>query len=130
MTDKADSYLREYLSEVKNENVPAALLKRVKKFKLAAPSSLCPHCGKPITPFKKPLTSQRFWNAVWMLSAAAALGLSFVAPRYFVQWVALAVLFGVKFIIDQRATKTQILIYKALAEDSESFHRHQTPSRL
>ena len=128
--DPAESCIKEYLGQVKDEEVSKKLLDRVKKFKLQAPGPLCPHCGKAITPFKKPLAAQRFWNIVWILAALASFGLSFIVPRYFLQLVAAAVLFGVKCLIDQRATKTQVLIYKALQEESESFHRHQTPSRL
>ena len=128
--DPADSYIKEYLSQVKNEEVPKRLLDRVKKFKPHASGPSCPHCGGAITPFKKPLAMQRFWNLIWISAAAVSFALSFIFPRYFFQLVALTVLSGVKWIVDQRATRTQILIYKALLEDSESFHRHQTATRL
>ncbi len=128
--DPAELPIKEYLGQVRNEEVPEALLQSVKKLKLPAAGPLCPHCGKPITAFKKPLASQRVWNALWLSAAIAAFAMSFVFPRYFFQYVALTVLFGVKWIVDQRATKTQILIYKALQDDSESFHRQHTPSRL
>ena len=116
--DKTDAYIKEYLSGVTNEKVPTALLNRVKKFKLQGPGPLCPHCGKPITSFKKPLAGQRLWNIAWASSAALSFLLSFLFHRYFFQFVALTVLFGVKWIVDQRATKTQILIYKALQEEA------------
>ena len=92
----------------------------------------CPHCGKQITPFRKPLKKQFFWSAVWLILAATSFGLSFVYRARFIQLTALAVLFGVKWIVDQRATKTQILIYKAMkeGETSEAKDLHHSSSRL
>ena len=128
--EPAESYIKEYLGQLKNEEVPKAILDRVKKFKPPVAGPSCPHCGKPLTAFKKPLASQRLWNAVWMSAALVSFALSFALPRYFFQFIAMAVLSGVKWIVDRRATKTQILIYKALQEDPEAFRRQQTPSRL
>ena len=130
MTDKADDYIKEYignkgtsfpqnLEDSEKERVPKELVDRVKKFKLGGgPAPLCPHCGKGITSFKKPLLTQRILSIVWFLGMAGSFAASFAMPRYFFQFVAAAVLFGVKWIVDQRSTKTQILIYKALQEDS------------
>ena len=85
----------------------------------------CPHCGKPITPFKRPLGSQRWMNLAWMLVALASFALSFVFRRYFMQFLAVTVLAGVQGLVELRATKTQILIYKALQkEDSGKIHQH------
>ncbi len=94
----------------------------------------CPHCGKKITSFKKPLSRQYLWNALWLVTAAAGLGLSFVFKRYFLQFLVVSLLAGFKWIVDQKAMKTQILIYKALKEESESPSRsrdlHQHSTRL
>ena len=130
--DNLEKHIHNYLSEEKKE-VPRSLVKKAKALRPGRPGIACPHCGKPITPFKKPIQSQRFWNALWLLLAAASFALSFSIPRYFVQCVALAVLFGVKWIVDQKAAKTQVLIYKALQDkDSQEpsprdLHRSSTP---
>ena len=115
------------------EPVPSAELHRAKSLmKAPSKSALCPHCGKPITAFKKPLSAQRWLNLAWMALALGAFALSFVFRRYFMQFLALTVLAGVKALLEMRATKTQILIYKALSEDDDSQqHRlHQHSSRL
>ena len=86
----------------------------------------CPHCGKPITAFKKPLNSQKWTNLAWVLAAAASFALSFVFRRYFMQFLVVTVLAGVKALVELRATKTQILIYKSLSNEDKSQQRlHQ-----
>ncbi|MBI4352560.1 MAG: hypothetical protein HY593_01410 [Candidatus Omnitrophica bacterium] len=80
----------------------------------------CPHCGKAITPFKKPLSRQRGFNVLWLGLGIVSFTLSFVFPRYFLQFLVLTCLFGVKWIVDQRVTKTQIMVYKALQETQET----------
>jgi len=92
----------------------------------------CPHCGKPITPFKSPAKTQLFWSALWFSSACLSFALSFIFRGYFLQFLVLAALFGVKGILDQKAVKTQILIYKALKEQDtpDSKDLHETHSRL
>ena len=110
------------------EPVPAEWIERAKS--LMAPALKCPHCGKAITPFKSPERTQKFRNAVLFLAAAAAFILSFAYRRYFFQFVALAVLLGVKWIVDQKSMKTQILIYRALREDEGKTHPHKDLHRI
>ena len=76
----------------------------------------CPYCKKSITPFKKPLKAQNLYNLLWLALSAAAFLCSFIFHRYFFQCLALALFFGIKWAIDQKSTKTQILIYKALKD--------------
>ncbi len=100
--------------------VPEEWVERAKnlmKKNQAQNKARCPHCGGAITPFKKPLGSQRFLIVLWSALALTAFTLSFVIRHYFVQWTALALVFAVKAMIDQRSAKTQILIYKALSEE-------------
>ena len=87
----------------------------------------CPHCGKPITPFKKPLSSQQWANFAWLVLALVSLGLSFIFRHYFIQFLVVTALAGMKCIVEMRATKTQILIYKALSDDkgSEKHRLHE-----
>ena len=116
-----------------NENVPPALVQRAKRLMTAGDAfGTCPHCGKRITPFKKPLSSQRWKNIVWLALGASTFALSFVVHRFFYQFLAATLLFGFKWIVEQRATKTQIMIYKALSEESgsEKHRLHQHSSHL
>ena len=77
----------------------------------------CPYCRKPITPFKRPLKTQNLINLLWLALSAVSFLCSFVARGYFFQCLALALFFGVKWAVDQKSTKTQVLIYKALKDE-------------
>ncbi|MGH7197617.1 MAG: hypothetical protein ACREH5_02605 [Candidatus Omnitrophota bacterium] len=114
--DNIEKHIKNYLAGERKE-VPPFLVEKAKALMPGRPGVACPHCGKPITPFKKPIRNQTLWNALWLILAAGSFALSFLFPGYFVQCVALAFLFGVKWIVDQRAAKTQVLIYKALQEE-------------
>ena len=112
------------LEEADSEEAPAAAVRRAQNLMGQTPALKCPHCGKPITPFKQPLKRQWLWNGLWLALAILSFALSFFIPRYFFQYLAVALLFGIKWIVDQRAQKTKILIYKALQqEERESLHR-------
>ncbi len=138
MSDRLDDSIKDYLGETRQ--VPPGLVQKAKDLVPAAPSSpggrrpgvgKCPHCGKPVTPFRqgqKPAA----WNLLWFVGAGLALALSFYLKPYFMQFLVLTLLLGFKGILDQRARKTQILIYKALSEEeSGQRHRlHQHISRL
>ena len=117
---KKERELLENMEESAGERVPAALLRKVKALVPPGGSPLCPHCRKPITPFKKPPGRQRIENALWLSVALVSFGLSFVFKGYFMQFLVLTLFAGVKWIFDQKATKTQILIYKALQEEGSS----------
>jgi hypothetical protein len=111
---------------------PASLRRKAKSL-WRAPKALCPHCGKSVTALKKPLGPQATQLAICVFGFAASFVLSFVFPRYFMQFLLLAGLCGFKAIVDLKAVKTQILVYKALSEtpmrhDGGSLHNH--PGRL
>ena len=127
MSDPLDDQIKEYLGE--NRPVPPELVRRAKELMPeTGPSANCPHCGKRITPFKKPPQAQK-WNVLWLLAGAAAFILSFAFARYFLQFLAVALFCGFKWALDRRALKTQILIYRALQEDDAAGqHRLHTPS--
>ena len=115
--DPIDSKIKNYLADSENENVPQDLLAKAKAiFPGRAERLSCPHCGKGITPFKDPLTKQKRKNALWMFLAVASFGGSFLAPRYFFQFLAAFLFFSFRWIVDQRATKTQIFVYKTLTD--------------
>ena len=127
MNDPVDDLIKDYLGETRP--VPPGLVQKAKDLMGASsPSAACPHCGKPITPFKKPPRAQK-WNALWLGTAVLAFALSFVFPLYFMQFLAAALFCGFKWAIERRALKTQILIYKALSE-TEHHRLHQHSSRL
>ena len=59
-------------------------------------------------------------SALWLLLAVGSFGLSFAFSHYFIQWVVLAAFFGFKWVMDRKAARTQVMIYKALSSDAES----------
>ena len=139
MSDRLDDSIRDYLGQTRD--LPPGLAQKAKDLVPGAPPASpagrrpgvgkCPHCGKPVTPFKSGgMTAPR--NLLWFVAAGAALGFSFFLKPYFMQFLVLTLLLGFKGILDQRARKTQILIYKALsAEESGERHRlHQHTTRL
>ena len=130
--DDLDSLIKEHIEQtVSAQEVPAEVLRKAKD--LMGRRISCPHCGRAITPFKKPHSRQMLVNLLWLASAASMFLLSFVFPHYFFQFLVLTLLAGFKWIVEQRSSKTQILIYKALKEE-ESGSRlkdlHKSPSRL
>ena len=130
--DDLDQIIRKHIEEeVAAEKVPEAALRKAKD--LMKGGMVCPHCGKPITPFKKPLTRQMLWNGLWLGLAVTMFLASFLFRPYFFQFLVLTLLFGFKWILERRSMKTQILIYKALQEEgggSRLKDLHQHASRL
>ncbi len=112
------------MDEASQEVVPDALLKKVRPKGAENLSAHCPHCQKSITPFKRPASEQKKLNLLWLAGGLALFSLSFLIPRYFIQWVALGALCVLKWIVDQKSTKTQIMIYKALKDENEEKTRH------
>lgn len=49
----------------------------------------------------------------WLLGSAAALGLSFLLPGYFLQFLVVSIIAGAKWIIDAKTTKMLITIHEA-----------------
>ncbi len=131
---RASKFLSDNLAEAENENVPGNLIAKAKALFPGAGQLSCPHCGKPITPFKTPLAGQKMKNSAWAVLALASFAGSFLAPRYFFQFLAGFLFFGIRWIVDQRSTKTQIFVYKTLQEEtahkSESRDLHHPSSHL
>ncbi len=120
------------IPEAEGQNVPEELLQSVRRRLPRRDSVPCPHCRKPLTPFKKPLGRQKLLNAFWIGAGLAFFILSFAERGHFIQWSVLGALCLLKWIVDSKATKTQVLIYKALSEtDGEKTrHLHRTESHL
>lgn len=119
--------------ELLEKEIPGGLAEKAKRLvKGPAQSAPCPHCGKPITPFRRPITRQKWINLFWLLLMIGSFALSFVFRRYFMQFLVVTVLTGFRWIVEMRASKTQIMIYRALSDDSGSErHRlHQHSSHL
>jgi len=115
------------------KNPPSEWMKQVKNLFPKSSIIQCPYCKKPITSFKKPIKTQNLYNLLWLLLSAVAFLSSFVYRKYFFQCLALALFFGIKWAVDQKSTKTQILIYKALKDEDTSGHSrdlHNTPTHL
>ena len=124
--------LMESESGWENEKVAPESLSRAKSLMRGpSQSTQCPHCGKSITPFKRSLGPQKWTNLAWFLLALGGFLLSFVFRHYFIQFLVVTVLAGVKAIVEMRATRTQILIYKALTEDTAHGHSrlHEVKNR-
>ncbi|MCG3176139.1 MAG: hypothetical protein MOGMAGMI_01080 [Candidatus Omnitrophica bacterium] len=80
---------------------------------------VCPHCHKAIeAPAAGALGKRRAAAWAWLGACVVCFVVSLAVPRYFVQWVALAVLCGIKWAIDARTVRSQVLIFKALREES------------
>ena len=109
------------------ENPPAEWVNDAKKLFPKPASIQCPYCRKPITPFKKPLQNQNLANFLWLALSASAFLSSFVYRRYFFQCLALALFLGIKWAVDQKSTKTQILIYKALKDADTGVQSRDLP---
>ena len=105
------------MSEAEKEAVPPGLLNRIRSGIPSKQSVDCPHCHRAITPFKKPLSRQKLLNLLWLAAGITLFSLSFFNRRFFIQWVVMGALCIAKWIVDQKTTKTQIMIYKALSED-------------
>ncbi len=113
-------------------SVPAAWIEDAKRRQGNTPGAVCPHCGKSIrvggpTPLRRYL-----WSVLWLALAAGSFGASFIFKRFFMQWLALSLFFGFKWVMDLRQAKTQILIYKALKPSAEEdkhsrLHQHERP---
>jgi hypothetical protein len=130
MTDRIDGWIQDHLGE--NREVPRDAVQKAKDLMPGRrQAAACPHCGKPITGLKKPLSAQRWSNALWLGAAVGAFVLSFVFPKYFVQCLVVALICACKWIVEHRATKTQILIYKALSQEAGTeqhrLHKHGSP---
>ena len=108
------------LPKAEKEAVPGRVVRAAQALMKKNEPPLCPHCRKPITPFKAPVGRQQLFSVLWLALAAGSFLLSFRFHSYFLQFLALALFFGTKWAVDRRAMKTQILIYKALKETEEA----------
>ncbi len=123
----------EEMAEAEAERVPSKALRKARQaFPSGRPGpASCPHCGKPVTPFRKSPGRQKLAVVLWAVVAVAAFALSFVFPRYFMQCLLVSALAGFKGLLEGRVFKTQVLIYKALRDgEGDAQHLHRLSSHL
>ncbi len=91
-------------------------------------SRFCPLCGVAIAPPKKSLAflltrRQSFPELlrahIWFILSLAAMTSSFFFRRYFMQCIAIAIIFGAKWILDQAQFRIYDEILKSLKKSSE-----------
>lgn len=68
--------------------------------------------------FKRKVKPMKKVNLYIVLLAASFL-LSFVMPRYFLQFLVATLLFGIKWIVDSKSTKMLVMIYEAWKKGGE-----------
>jgi len=56
---------------------------------------------------------------LYLILAIIAFALSFAMPRYFLQMLAAAMIFGIKWIVDAKTTKMLVMIYEAWRSGGE-----------
>ncbi len=52
-------------------------------------------------------------NNIWLILSLSSLAASFFAPPYFLQFLILAVIFGLKWVFNKENTRTLVMIYNA-----------------
>ena len=77
------------------------------------------------TPPKKKGTKWLKKN-IWLIGAGVTFLISFAVPRYFLQFLILTLLMGIKWIFSGGSTKTVVMIYDALKRKN----KEETHSRL
>jgi hypothetical protein len=74
----------------------------------------------PRVPFQKTSAAQKKRLGIYLVCSVVFFLASFLVRRYFVQCLVLSLLSGILWVVERRAFKTQVLIYKSLAENSDS----------
>src|SRR3989338_990213 len=67
---------KEVFAKIRGSEENQALVAKAREL-VGAKTALCPHCRKPITPFKTPLKTQRLLNFVWLAAAVLFFAASF-----------------------------------------------------
>ena len=60
------------------------------------------------------------WRYAWLIGAISAFLISFIVPRYFLQFSTLTIVLAAKWIVEERQAKTRILVYQALGKETQS----------
>lgn len=88
---------------------------------LAAVVSAYETSGKPGAKgsLKKRITSIMKKLNIYLLMAVLSFALSFITPRYFIQFLVATLLLGIKWIVDSKSTKMLVMIYEAWKHGGE-----------
>ncbi len=89
-----------YAKEIKLEDAPA----RIKKTAKSLNPAYVEKERKLISYLKK---------KIWPILSLSSFTASFFVPRYFIQFLALAIILGLKWIFDRETTRTLIMVYNA-----------------
>ncbi len=117
---------------------PAVLLCMSCRHEIPTDSRFCPICGVAIAPPKKSLLflfarrqgiTELLRAHIWFLLGLAAMTASFFVRRYFMQCIAIAVIFGAKWILDQAHFRIYNDILKSLKKDSIPEEQAKTRKR-
>ena len=101
-------------------------------------SRFCPLCGVAIAPPRKSLAfllarrqnfSELLRAHIWFIFSLAAMVASFFFRKYFMQCIAIAVIFGAKWILDQAQFRIYGEILKSLKKDVEPEKPRKTRKR-
>jgi len=96
----------------------------------------CPQCIYRIAEATKVIEKSNSYNYtedfmggkykinIWLALCITMFMLSFLFPYYFIQFIAAAILFGVKWIVDNKNTKMLIMIYDAWKKGGEKDAGH------
>lgn len=96
---------------------------------IPAASRFCPICGAVIAPPRKSLgfffsrrrsLAETIRAHVWLVAGLGAIGISFFTHRYFMQFIALGLIFSAKWILDQAHFRIYNEILKSLKKEAES----------
>lgn len=68
-------------------------------------------------PAQAALPSSGWKRHRYLLLALLAFAGSFTIPRYFLQWLALALIFGGKWVFDTASTRALVMIYESIRKD-------------
>ncbi len=112
----SDATLSEYLGDTLTPECKASV---------EAHLALCTRCQKLLVEtqeiLNKPYARGIIHNIVfwiktnrWLIASTVTLTLSFLASKYFLQFLVASILTGAKWIIDSKTTKTLIMIQKAI----------------
>jgi len=118
----AEDVLNSYLTGILNNTECEKIEKQI---------AACPYCIYSIAEARSVLEESGFEKTkgdfmdiakkinVWFLASIVMFVFSFIIPQYFIQFVAAAVICGVKWIVDNKNTKMLILIYEAWKQGGE-----------
>jgi len=118
MSSRADAP-KEWVQKTKEMGAPAA--------------TTCPHCGKGAATLKSVAQRRQALNVLWLALAVLSFSASFVFSRRFIQFLALALFFGLLWILERRAIKAQIMVHKVMntqGQEAEREHGQHSRSRL